>query len=62
VLHRWALLEAVKSGDIEIISSDHSPAPPDMKELESGDFLKAWGGISGEVGAPGCFGMVFKTA
>jgi len=37
----------VKSGDIEIISSDHSPAPPDMKELESGDFMKAWGGISG---------------
>lgn len=45
--NRRALLSAVKSGDIDIISSDHSPAPPDMKETESGDFLKAWGGISG---------------
>lgn len=45
--NRQALLEAVKSGDIDIISSDHSPAPPSMKETQSGDFLKAWGGISG---------------
>lgn len=29
------------------IASDHSPAPPDRKQLESGDFFKAWGGISG---------------
>lgn len=45
--NRQALLAAVKSGDIDIISSDHSPAPPGMKEIQSGDFLKAWGGISG---------------
>lgn len=48
--NRLALLAAVKGGDIDIISSDHSPAPPDMKETESGDFLKAWGGISGVEG------------
>ena len=48
--NRQALLAAVKSGDIDIISSDHSPAPPGMKETKSGDFLKAWGGISGEEG------------
>jgi hypothetical protein len=45
--NRARLIEAVLAGDIEIVSSDHSPAPPDMKELDSGDFMKAWGGISG---------------
>lgn len=29
------------------LTSDHSPAPPERKQLESGDFFKAWGGISG---------------
>ncbi len=29
------------------LASDHSPAPPQRKQLESGDFFKAWGGISG---------------
>ena len=29
------------------LASDHSPAPPDRKQLDSGDFFKAWGGISG---------------
>tara|TARA_R110002111_G_scaffold27081_4_gene58301 strand:- start:8169 stop:9515 length:1347 start_codon:yes stop_codon:yes gene_type:complete len=29
------------------LGSDHSPAPPERKQLESGDFFKAWGGISG---------------
>lgn len=47
--NRQLLLQGVQEGVIDIISSDHSPAPPDLKELESGDFLKAWGGISGEV-------------
>ncbi len=31
----------------DFLSSDHSPAPPERKQLESGDFFKAWGGISG---------------
>ncbi|MGA3025743.1 MAG: allantoinase AllB [Bryobacteraceae bacterium] len=31
-------------GAVDIIASDHSPAPPDMK---SGDFSSAWGGIAG---------------
>jgi hypothetical protein len=44
---RRGLLDAVASGDIDIISSDHSPAPAELKETQSGDFLKAWGGISG---------------
>lgn len=29
------------------LASDHSPAPPKRKQLESNDFFKAWGGISG---------------
>jgi allantoinase len=31
-------------GAVDIVASDHSPAPPEMK---SGDFAKAWGGIAG---------------
>ena len=42
-----ALLQAIFEGTIDFITTDHSPAPPEMKELDSGDFSKAWGGISG---------------
>ncbi|MCL4130892.1 UNVERIFIED_CONTAM: hypothetical protein GTU68_005080, partial [Idotea baltica] len=45
--NRLALCEAVGSGLIDSIGSDHSPCPPAMKCLESGDFQKAWGGIAG---------------
>ncbi|GFR49104.1 hypothetical protein Agub_g10899 [Astrephomene gubernaculifera] len=45
--NRAALRRAVAEGRIDLVSSDHSPAPPDMKATESGDFLTAWGGISG---------------
>jgi allantoinase len=37
----WAQLLA---GAVDIVASDHSPAPPDMK---AGDFWRAWGGIAG---------------
>ena len=40
------LWQALKGGIIDFVATDHSPAPPDMKELQSGDFMKAWGGIS----------------
>jgi allantoinase len=43
-----ALQQAVSDGNITVISSDHSPALARYKQLESGDFLNAWGGISGE--------------
>lgn len=39
----WA---ALADGLIEMVVSDHSPCPPEMKRGDSGDFLKAWGGIS----------------
>jgi allantoinase len=39
----WA---ALSDGTLDMIVSDHSPCPPEMKLRESGDFLAAWGGIS----------------
>ncbi|WP_127529708.1 allantoinase AllB [Paenibacillus kobensis] len=39
------LWELVADGTIEIVSSDHSPCPPEMKD--SSDFFAIWGGISG---------------
>lgn len=44
--NRAALVAAVSAGRIDSLSSDHSPASPAMKEFESGDFLRAWGGIA----------------
>jgi allantoinase len=40
------LWEALRDGTIDMIVSDHSPCPPEMKLREQGDFMKAWGGIS----------------
>lgn len=40
------LWKGIKEGTIDFISSDHSPSPPELKERKSGDFMKAWGGIS----------------
>lgn len=37
---------ALKSGIIDFVATDHSPSTPDLKELQSGNFLKAWGGIA----------------
>jgi len=31
---------------IDLVATDHSPCPPDMKGLEAGNFKTAWGGIS----------------
>jgi allantoinase len=41
------LWEAIQSGLIDFVATDHSPAPPAMKEIQSGNFAKAWGGIAG---------------
>ena len=40
------LWQALKDGIIDFVATDHSPAPPDMKEFESGNLKKAWGGIA----------------
>jgi allantoinase len=39
-----ALWKTLLDGTIEIVASDHSPAPPDMK---TGAITQAWGGIAG---------------
>jgi allantoinase len=44
--NRRALWDALLRGDIDIVASDHSPAPPALKLEEEGHFLRAWGGIS----------------
>ncbi|RYY99935.1 MAG: allantoinase, partial [Chitinophagaceae bacterium] len=41
------LKAALADGTLDLVASDHSPAPPAIKELESGNLLKAWGGIAG---------------
>jgi allantoinase len=44
--HREALWEALGDGTLAMIVSDHSPSPPELKAVDSGDFGTAWGGIS----------------
>lgn len=44
--NREQLWEALRDGTIDMVVSDHSPCPPDMKVREQGDFMNAWGGIS----------------
>lgn len=41
------LWKALSDGNIDFVVTDHSPAPAELKELESGNFQKAWGGIAG---------------
>lgn len=40
------LWEAIGTGAIDLIASDHSPCTQDLKKLDTGNFLTAWGGIS----------------
>jgi allantoinase len=40
------LWHALQDGIIDFVATDHSPATPALKELQSGDFIKAWGGIA----------------
>jgi allantoinase len=44
--NREQLWEALRDGTIDMVVSDHSPCPPEMKLRDEGDFMKAWGGIS----------------
>lgn len=44
--NRERLWVALRSGDIDLIASDHSPSPPEGKCLDTGDFARAWGGIA----------------
>lgn len=40
------LWHALQEGIIDFVATDHSPSTPELKELDSGDFMKAWGGIA----------------
>jgi allantoinase len=44
--NREELWEGLRDGTIGLIVSDHSPCPGEMKVRETGDFMKAWGGIA----------------
>ncbi|HEX3355152.1 MAG TPA: allantoinase AllB [Terriglobales bacterium] len=41
-----ALWQGLKEGTIDLVATDHSPCPPEMKRLAEGHFKTAWGGIS----------------
>jgi allantoinase len=41
--HRDALWDGLQAGALDLVATDHSPAPPSMK---CGDFTTAWGGIA----------------
>ncbi|MBC7884922.1 MAG: allantoinase AllB, partial [Saprospiraceae bacterium] len=41
------LKKALLTGVLDFITTDHSPAPPSLKETETGNLKKAWGGIAG---------------
>jgi len=44
--HRERLWQALADGRIDLIATDHSPAPSALKHIEDGNFLDAWGGIA----------------
>ena len=51
--HRERLWAALAAGQIDLVATDHSPAPPALKQIDSGDFLRAWGGIASlQIGLP----------
>lgn len=44
--NRDLLWEALKDGSIDCVVSDHSPCVASLKNIEDGDIMGAWGGIS----------------
>ncbi|CAK7350610.1 unnamed protein product [Dovyalis caffra] len=44
--NKETLWTALMDGDIDMLSSDHSPSVPELKLPDEGNFLRAWGGIS----------------
>jgi len=44
--NRERLWEALAEGVIDMVVSDHSPCTPNLKLMETGDFMQAWGGIA----------------
>ncbi len=44
--NRERLWSAVWDKDIDLVATDHSPCPPEMKQQDAGRFDQAWGGIA----------------
>lgn len=44
--HQERLWRALEDGSIDLVVTDHSPAPPPLKHLDDGNFVEAWGGIA----------------
>lgn len=44
--NRERLWQGLKDGMIDMIVTDHSPCPPEMKKMGEGNFREAWGGIA----------------
>ncbi|HET7464184.1 MAG TPA: allantoinase AllB [Longimicrobium sp.] len=44
--NREDLWTALGAGWIDLVATDHSPCPPEMKLRDEGDFVRAWGGIA----------------
>jgi allantoinase len=45
--NREKLWSALNDGTIDLVATDHSPCPPQMKRFAEGNFQTAWGGIPG---------------
>ncbi len=45
-VNRDALWQALNDGLIDMVTTDHSPCPPEMRRSEDGRFDLAWGGIA----------------
>ena len=47
------LWQGLREGVVDAVVSDHSPCTPELKRLDEGDFLSAWGGIASvQLGLP----------
>jgi allantoinase len=44
--NREKLWQGLQEGVIDLVATDHSPCPPEMKRLSERDFRTAWGGIA----------------
>ena len=44
--NREALWRGLGAGLVDFVVTDHSPCTPDLKRMEVGDFVGAWGGIA----------------
>lgn len=44
--NREELWRGLREGMIDLVATDHSPCPPEMKKLAEGNFRTAWGGIA----------------